>query len=292
MRKFLLAILLVVFAVPLHAGQQMHPAFYMLDSEGVDTFGTNRRPNADVTCGVCHDTEFVQSHSLHWDRGMRADCFFCHLDRDPLALAQEDYTADGTVRNIVSTPASETCGRCHGITHTQKTPLDIAETYERWMAYGRSGNSLKTGTIYSGQRLSESFLNLENKASLGNTWDVHAASLLKCTSCHFAPNKPGSEMARGVSRPAHLINDPRQVDIGEYLKKPDHRLAVASCGFCHDTEAAHQKLPYAERHEAVLDCQACHVPRLMAPALLHIPLSNRRQGQEKAASHWRYSALF
>ena len=83
--------------------------------------------------------------------------------------------------------------------------------------------------------------------------------------------------------PEHLQFDPRRLEIGEYLQKPDHNFArgqsaqytiapelkgtMRRCESCHNAADTHDWLPYVERHMDELACESCHIPQLYAPAV-------------------------
>jgi hypothetical protein len=178
----------------------------------------------------------------------------------------------------VQDPTSANCGYCHGVAHTDPaTPL-VLDGYTLGDA-----SSLTTGQIVSPQKISQSGLNLRDKAGLARSWDVHAERVLDCTNCHYALNNPVYYQASPDTQPAHLTFDPRRIDLGEYLLRPLHQFAkgesthnnlateldnsLRRCESCHDAGAGHDWLPYWERHTAALSCESCHVPRLYAPAL-------------------------
>jgi len=176
----------------------------------------------------------------------------------------------------IQDPEDGNCGLCHGLVHVDEaTPVVTTGCRpEHW-------TTETTGQIISPQRMHESGLNLAGKDTLFRSWDVHAERLVKCTSCHYARNNPVHRRVDPEDRPSHLIFDARRVGIGEYLRRPDHRLsrsprgaqarnrgggAREGCRACHDEGNAHAWLPYRERHMATLGCGACHVPRMHAPA--------------------------
>jgi thiosulfate reductase cytochrome b subunit len=144
-----------------------------------------------------------------------------------------------------------------------------------------------TGQVISPQRIGDSGLNLQDKRSLSRAWDVHAERGLKCTDCHYALNNPIHAQDAASSRPSHLVYDPRRLEIGEYLERPDHNFArgesaqytvdadkkgsMRRCESCHDSASSHSSwLPYTARHLEVLACESCHIPDLYAPALSSI----------------------
>ncbi|HRW10144.1 MAG TPA: cytochrome b/b6 domain-containing protein [Caldilineaceae bacterium] len=179
----------------------------------------------------------------------------------------------------IQDPTNENCAQCHGAVHTDSsTPLviDACDLDDPQTA--------TTGQVIAGQRINESGLNLADKDSLARSWDIHAERGLKCTDCHYALNNPVHAQDAADSRPAHLVYDPRRLEIGEYLERPNHNFArgesaqytvdpdlkgsMRRCESCHDAEATHDDwLPYTTRHLEVLACESCHIPELNAPAI-------------------------
>jgi len=81
-----------------------------------------------------------------------------------------------------------------------------------------------------------------------------------------------------------LLYDPRTLDIGEYLKQPDHNFArgesaqytvapelkgtMRRCDSCHDANKGHADwLPFVDTHMTVVACETCHIPQMYAPAI-------------------------
>ena len=74
----------------------LHPTFALLDAEGNNVLETGQPVSTMQTCGTCHDTAFIASHSLHadvgagfdstqlvWEQsstGSEMNCFMCHLN--------------------------------------------------------------------------------------------------------------------------------------------------------------------------------------------------------------------
>ena len=141
-----------------------------------------------------------------------------------------------------------------------------------------------TGQVVSPQRINESGLNLAGKNELAYAWDIHAERGLKCTDCHYALNNPVHYQETAENRPDSLTYDPRRLEIGEYIERPDHNLArgesaqfevapeskatMRRCESCHNAVKTHADwLPYTERHMQEIACETCHVPELHAPAI-------------------------
>ena len=245
----------------------MHPPFPLLDAAARPLTDRQAVPSVEATCGACHDVEFIHTHDSHDSRLGDEDCLGCHLPGgvETLVLAPND--GEGKIRVPMGPPESEACGRCHGLVQNGEGYVELGTAFLEGRLVGPFGTTLRTGEIFSPQRVSDSFLNLADKSARDRPWDVHASRGLECASCHFAPNNPAKTSLSSTRSLDHLINDPRSLRTGAYLQRPDHRLAVAACTACHDPATAHPKLQFQERHMAALACQACHVPELDAPAL-------------------------
>ncbi|NOZ49047.1 MAG: hypothetical protein GXP37_03235, partial [Chloroflexi bacterium] len=178
----------------------------------------------------------------------------------------------------LQSPSAANCGQCHGKvfvgTESFLSYDDLAT--DNW-------TTQRTGQIFSGQRISDSALNLAHKETLTHSWDVHAERNLKCTDCHYAINNPATYQPPAELMPKHLTFEPRRPDIADYLQNPSHDLAhgpqfkaeasslmtqdMRRCESCHDFKSTHTWLPYEDKHSASLSCEACHVPEIHAPAL-------------------------
>lgn len=192
------------------------------------------------------------------------------------------FNANGEVKREfiqIQDPTNDNCAQCHGVVHSDKDlPLTLAACDTQNL------QTATTGQVIASQRINESGLNLADKASLSRSWDVHAERALKCTDCHYSLNNPSHTQEALDADPGHLTYDPRRLELGEYLQKPDHNLArgqsaqftvapdlkgtMRRCESCHDAPATHANwLPYTERHMEVVACESCHVPQLYAPAI-------------------------
>lgn len=257
---------------------------------------------------------------LPWDwqksGTLELNCFLCHLtepDNDARIIAiragQFQWAATATLRAsglvsqnagrwvwnpkafdadglllpeyvTVQDPSNANCAQCHGVVHTDvNQPLTLPACNDL-----TNPQTATTGQVFSPQRMSVSGVNLTGKQGLTRSWDVHAERQVDCVDCHFSLNNPIYYFESLASRPGHLIFDPRRLDLGEYLKYPDHNLArgqsaqynlapelkgtMRRCESCHDAANVHRDwLPYVERHLSVLACESCHIPQLYAPAI-------------------------
>ncbi len=391
-----------------------HPQFEMLDSDGSNVLDSGEPVSTMQTCGQCHDTEFIESHSYHADSGLSSmtapgetesgrpwdtstgwfgewnpityrylspqgdslldlgtaiwietlgfrqsgggpamtsrqggalegvpvvahdpethvldmatgeevawdwsasgveepNCFLCHaphpdqearvetLEAGQFAWADTAtlygtgivskaidgtwtwnpgaFDADGklSAQHVqIQAPTSDNCGICHGIVHTSDAPLaDVGSEFGGW-------ETLTTGLVFSGQRISDSALNLAGKQELNRSWDIHAERLVSCTDCHHSLNNP---IYLETKLTSYLSVDVRRADFSDYLNRPNHNLAkgrsaqgtlapeldytMRSCDSCHETEKAHAWLPYSDRHMEQLACETCHVPAVYEPA--------------------------
>ncbi len=401
-------------SAPVAQPSPMHPVFAMLDTNGENVLKSSQPVSTMKTCGECHDTTFIESHSFHADLGlssyapvsdsmnasagvfgkwdpltyrflsqagddrldmstaewlmkygeripgggpatksrsgtaltelsgdatnpeaaildpktgqpvawdwkqsgtMEMNCFLCHLKQpNTSARAAEieagkfglantatllgtgllDKTGDSYQWNpaafdesgqlkrefvLIQDPTNENCAACHGEVHPNgQDPLTISACDQNYP------QTATTGQVIASQKISESGVNVSGKSALTRPWDIHAERALKCTDCHFSINNPiHSQEAAGTS-PSHLVYDPRKLEIGEYLKMPDHNVArgqsaqftvspqnkgtMRRCESCHDSQKSHADwLPYSEQHMAVVACESCHIPQMYAPAI-------------------------
>ena len=181
----------------------------------------------------------------------------------------------------IQDPSNENCGQCHGLVHDElEEPLVAGGCVPERM------RTVTTGQIISGQKLSDSGMNLADKAELSRSWDVHAERLVGCTDCHFSLNNPVYYQEDDTSRPDHLTFDPRRIEINEYLQNPLHQFArgqsaqnsvdpelqntMRRCESCHSTEVTHDWLPYKDRHFDAISCESCHVPKVYSNALAQL----------------------
>lgn len=260
--------LVAVIAAPAAARAQqpenpMHPLFAPLDARGEPTTSA-AQVSVEVTCGSCHDARYIAAHSGH----PQATCVQCHVDGGRLEVSAERLDPSGRlVRSAmrIGTPRPGNCATCHGVVADGGPVVLPPELGNRKAAPGRSwALTLGEGAIVSPQRMADSFLDLEGKSELATPWDVHAAKLVECTSCHFAANNPArSDEKRQALR--YVTTDPRRQSTAEFLHRPDHRLAEPGCRSCHDALASHEFLPYRERHLEVIACSTCHISSPMAP---------------------------
>lgn len=177
----------------------------------------------------------------------------------------------------IQDPTNDNCAQCHGVVHSGDEPLTFSACdLTDWQ-------TATTGQVISPDKITQSGINLQNKEEINRSWDIHAERGLQCTDCHYSINNPVYYQETGESKPGHLTFDPRRLELGEYLKKPDHNLArgqsaqftiapelkgtMRRCESCHNAVDTHDWLPYAERHMVELACESCHAPHLYAPAV-------------------------
>jgi predicted CXXCH cytochrome family protein len=261
-KRALLAIplLLASLAAPARAQQAVNPIHPLVTP--LDAAGQRTRATADVsverTCGACHDAAWIGAHSGHVTARMKATCVQCHLDGGALGLAPERLDAEGRLKREhvrIGSPRAANCAGCHGVISGGAEPLALPADLEAppGTPFRTWSLTLGEGAIVSPQRMADSFLDLEGKATLASPWDVHAAKLVDCVACHYASNNPIRTDAKQGSLHS-LTADPRRLSTAEFLVRPDHRLARRDCRACHDPARAHDFLPYRSRHMTVLAC--------------------------------------
>jgi hypothetical protein len=55
---------------PVPQASDLHPNFALLDADGVNVLESGGAVSTMLTCGQCHDTNFIQSHAFHSDLGL------------------------------------------------------------------------------------------------------------------------------------------------------------------------------------------------------------------------------
>ncbi len=266
-------VLLLIPARALAAPNPMHPRFALLDEAGNRVQDAGTPVSANRTCTGCHDTEFILSHSSHDPARVKADCATCHVEGGKLTWSPDKVDDAGNLKRDairVSAPKVSQCAQCHGVASEAEEPLalpdDFDEALSRWGSSEPYTMTLMTGEIVAPQKMSESRMNLADRDSLTAPFDVHAARMVTCTSCHFAPNNPGRVAADRPDLP-FLERDPRRLSIAEFIQRPNHELTATRCEQCHNPMAVHDALPYKDRHLARLSCTSCHTPELHGPTL-------------------------
>ncbi len=253
----------------------MHPPVPVRDATGAVP---SRLSSIDTgrSCGSCHDVGWISAHNDHFSGSRKVGCMACHTRGALPDSTAGLLDAEGRVpadKLAIQAPSNGNCGHCHGLVHEGPLPLELPADFDTVERSDRYSMSRLTGTIFSPHRVSESFMNIPDKSAQTRYWDVHAATGVGCTSCHYVSNNPG-KADRTVRRELlHLKRDPRALSTAEYLRRPDHRLETARCQTCHDPLAVHGDLPFRERHMEVLACQSCHVPTVPGPAASTIDLT-------------------
>ncbi len=307
------------------------------DSKQASSDASNKEGSPRSEAGWDPDlqtTDLGRNAPRPWDwsasGAMEFNCFLCHLQQpdnvervrtirsgafgwattatlsraDVVAREEHGWTylpsafdADGKVQSPtfrLVRPTAEHCGQCHGKVHSGNRPLEMDVSLSDW-------STLTKGQVFSGQRMSDSAINLRNKSQLSQPWDVHAAALLDCRHCHFSLDNPALFDPPSSGRPAHLAFEPRRLSFGEYLRQPSHQFAkgdtpqsgiapqfsgtMRTCRDCHRADASHDWLPFRAVHMARLECETCHVPMVHAPAVRSIDWLTPRDG--RPAIEWR-----
>jgi thiosulfate reductase cytochrome b subunit len=252
----------------------------------------NTSGTMEMNCFVCHlESPNNESRVSAIRNGIFGDANTASLMGTGIINSQ---TADGWVYNPqafdengelksdfvkIQDPTNANCAACHGEVHTN---IDEALTIS---AYDLTNpQTATTGQVISPQRISDSGLNISGKEELNRSWDIHAERQLQCTDCHYARNNPAHSDEAQKAEPSHLLYDPRVLEIGEYLKMPDHNFArgqsaqfnvapeykgtMRRCENCHDANKGHADwLPYIQTHMAAVACETCHIPQMYAPAI-------------------------
>ncbi len=248
-----------------------HPSFMVLDKDGQPISVSKATMDESRTCAACHDVEFINSHNSHHQGRVKVDCLACHGDGGEWTITAQDVDENGMLPQQairIGAPQPENCGMCHGMAHDDRFPMRLPNDFDSKASLLTDedpfSQTRRSGVIFSRHPIRDSYLNIEGKDDKPYAWDVHAERLLSCADCHYPANSP--KHSKKEAEPlAHLRNDPRRMDLGDFLKKPDHRLLSSKCTDCHDPMVIHEDLPYKQRHMERVSCQSCHVPEWTAP---------------------------
>ena len=252
----------------------------------------NKSGVVEMNCFLCHMPEpnnqaridELQKGAFGWANTatlMGTGIVQPKADGEGMVYNKDAFDDDGNVKKDalqLQSPSSENCGQCHGEVQTDVTTALSYRDFDSsdWV-------TMRSGQIFSGQRISDSALNIKGKSELDRSWDVHAERNLKCTECHFAINNPTYYEPPKDLNPKHLVFEPRRPDISDYLQKPIHDFArgavtkdevgatftesMRRCESCHDYKSTHKWLPYQDRHAQKLSCEACHIPAMHNTAI-------------------------
>lgn len=274
--------------------------------------GDANNPEASIL-----NAETGQPEAWDWSASgtMEMNCFVCHL-QDPnntqrvQAIQAGDFGSAGTATLVgtgivthtsngyfwndaafdengnlkeryvlIQDPSNANCAACHGEVHPEsQEPLTLNACD---LDYPQTAT---TGQVIAAQKINASGVNLADKRDINRSWDIHAERQLQCTDCHFALNNPAHALEIQGENPDHLVYDPRKLDLGEYIQRPDHNFArgqsaqfniapemkgtMRRCESCHDANQAHADwLPYVDKHMAAVACESCHISKMYAPAI-------------------------
>ncbi|PKN57455.1 MAG: hypothetical protein CVU56_10670 [Deltaproteobacteria bacterium HGW-Deltaproteobacteria-14] len=285
-------------ADPLGVEPFEHDTVELLDADGTSVAESGEPVSLRESCSACHDlddADFAANHGYHrglGDLGLdqarasllpygpepapkegESNCLLCHLAnanegarRAALGSGQAKWAVTATLvgtglvtakdgggftwdadafdggeaKLALGPPREENCGACHGRVHNTPEPLTLN-------LGGDDAVTEQTGQVFSYQKVRVSGLNLKDKDTLRRSWDIHAERLVTCAECHYADEVP---KRLASTTPDH----------------PAREGARRDCQSCHAVANTHGWMDQREEHFAALSCEACHIPRLYAPA--------------------------
>ncbi len=271
----------------------LHPAFPLLDKNGLPN---KANPSIEQSCKACHDTEYIQktnSHSSLVAGGV--DCVDCHmpffLNGKKIPYDNQGWVTHEWVENL-SKPTLDNCMACHSshsnsmLEEGEGLTLSSIVTHSKASNQWASNLTFTQGAIYSAEKISGSFINVQNKHGEMQSFDVHAQRQMNCTSCHTTSNNP-SQNHMDSSKLSHLKFDIReQLGLSEYLEKPNHHFMTSDCRSCHQPLESHKKFPYPTKHLETVSCQSCHIPQISGPLLKHVNQAVVTQNGSSILSFW------
>jgi thiosulfate reductase cytochrome b subunit len=274
--------------------RQDNPETSILNENGLtSTWDWKSSGTMEMNCFLCHlENPNIQTRKDFISVGGFEYANMATLDGTGIVLRSSQdrglnynpdaFDEDGKLKSDfvkIQDPANSNCAACHGEVHTETDrPLTLTACDLNFP------QTATTGQVIAPQKIADSGVNLSGKNELNRSWDIHAERQLGCTDCHYALNNPAHADEAQKAEPEHLVYDPRVLDIGEYLKNPDHNFArgqsaqfnvapelkgtMRRCDSCHDAGKGHSDwLPYIDTHMAVVACETCHIPQMYAPAI-------------------------
>ncbi len=269
-----------------------NPETAILNPDGnVSTWDWKKSGTMEMNCFLCHletPNTTARADAIHAGEFGSAntatllDLKIVSKSADGWAWNKEAFNANGELKSEmlgIQDPTNANCATCHGEVHPNSgDPLTINQCDLNYT------QTATTGQVVSGQRINQSGMNIASKDGLDRSWDIHAERELQCTDCHYALNNPSHISEIQSNNPEHLVYDPRSLEIGEYLQRPDHNFArgqsaqfnvapeykgtMRRCENCHDANKGHADwLPYIDTHMAAIACETCHIPQMYAPAI-------------------------
>ena len=121
---------------------------------------------------------------------------------------------------------------------------------------------LKGGQIFSKLKVSESHMNIKDKASKNHAFDIHSAKNVGCAKCHISEPNKNAKTTNYVSRLNILID---QGSLNNYFGIKGHEgvsnFKVKNCIDCHkDDVVKHESwLPATSNHMEKMSCETCHI---------------------------------
>jgi thiosulfate reductase cytochrome b subunit len=266
------------------------PETSILENGTASTWDWNESGTMEMNCFLCHlETPNVTARAQEiasGDFGGANTATLLNLNivnksGDGWAWNTEAFDENGELKSDfikLQDPTNTNCAACHGEVHAGENALTYAACD---LDYPQTAT---TGQVVSSQKISDSGVNLGGKDEINRSWDIHAERQLECIDCHYALNNPAYADEAQKAEPEHILYDPRTLDIGEYLQRPDHNFArgqsaqfnvapelkgtMRRCDSCHDANNGHANwLPYIDTHMSAVACETCHIPQMYAPAI-------------------------
>ena len=252
---------------PLGKNMIEHDEFEILDINGDLIVDSENQISFTATCSECHELEedeFIDAHKYHKNINLTEvsdirlsllhngpilpseetgdmNCFLCHTEVQPV-FDENTIDDEGIYYPVFIKPTQNQCGNCHGVVETSKNGIFYFPNAEH------SSKTELTGEVYSYQRISDSDMNITNRDNINRSWDIHAERMVECTDCHY-----------------NTDNLNRMSDMG----KPEIEAVdgeMRQCESCHTTQGNHDWLEERNKHFSTLNCEACHINTMYAPA--------------------------
>ena len=164
-------------SIPVQQTSPLHPTFALLDKYGENVLTSGNTFSTMKTCGQCHDTEFIQSHSFHSDLGLN------------------DYTENGTLNSSTGTfgkwdPLTYRFLSQKGDERLDLSTADWLKLYGNRVVGGGPAVTSRAGLVLSDidadvSIMDDSILNLETGKTEAWDWEESGTMEMNCLLCHM-----------------------------------------------------------------------------------------------------------
>lgn len=220
------------------AEARIHPRIPLLDAQGVNVLRSGNPVSPITTCGDCHDTDYITTHTVHGDPGLEA------LTSPPQAVSSRPWTPPEVQG------AEMNCFLCHTPSPANETRLEVMARGEgMWAATATLGNTSIVRWEGDAWRWNPAAFDDE-----GNVQDtllaLQSPKTQNCAQCHGIA---GDEMSRPVVFQGLGPGDWQTLSRGEVISP--QRISESGVNLVGKEGLTRSWDVHAER---LLECANCH----------------------------------